>query len=81
VRLASLSYDAVTLALSLAANPAGQRFTPEKLTRSSGFAGVDGLFRLRPDGTCERGLAILEVTKLGPHVIDPAPSAFTVAQF
>ena len=53
VRLASLGYDAVTLALALAANPAGQRFTPEKLTRVSGFAGVDGLFRLRPDGTSE----------------------------
>ncbi len=81
VRLASLSYDAVTLAVSLAANPAGQRFTPDKLARPSGFAGIDGLFRLRPDGTPERGLAILEVTKVGPHVIDPAPSAFTVAQF
>ena len=79
-RLASLAYDAMTLALALAANPAGQRFLPEKLTRASGFAGVDGLFRLRADGTCERGLAILEVTKVGPHVIDPAPSAFAVAQ-
>jgi len=81
VRLASLGYDAVTLALALAANPAGQRFTSEKLTRSSGFAGVDGLFRLRPDGTCERGLAILEVAKFGTHAIDAAPSAFNVAQF
>ena len=81
VRLASLGYDAVTLALALAANPAGQRFTPEKLTRTSGFAGVDGLFRLRPDGTCERGLAILEVAPFGAHVIDAAPSAFNVAQF
>ena len=81
VRLATLAYDAVTLALALATNPQGQRFTGQTLTRASGFAGLDGLFRLRPDGTCERGLAILEVTKFGPHVIDPAPSAFTVAQF
>lgn len=80
VRLASLGYDAVTLALALAANPAGQRFLPEKLTRPSGFAGIDGLFRLRPDGTCERGLAILEVAPFGVHVADPAPSSFNVAQ-
>ena len=79
-RLATLGYDAVTLALALAANAPGQRFTSGTLTRPSGFAGVDGLFRLRPDGTCERGLAILEVTKFGPSVIDAAPSAFTVAQ-
>jgi len=81
LRLASLGYDAVTLALALAANPAGQRFTPDKLTRASGFAGVDGLFRLRPDGTCERGLAILEVAQFGAHVVDAAPAAFSVAQF
>lgn len=81
VRLASLGYDAVTLALALAANPAGQRFTPDKLTRTSGFAGVDGLFRLKPDGTCERGLAVLEVAQFGTHVVDAAPSAFAVAQF
>ena len=81
VRLASLGYDAVTLALALAANPPGQRFTPDKLTRASGFAGVDGLFRLRPDGTCERGLAILEVAQFGTQVVDPAPSAFSLAQF
>jgi len=81
VRLASLGYDAVTLALALATNSPGQRFTPEKLTRPSGFAGVDGLFRLRPDGTCDRGLAVLEVAPFGTHVIDAAPSAFSVAQF
>ena len=79
-RLATLGYDAVTLALALAANVPGQRFTSETLTRPSGFAGLDGLFRLRPDGTSERGLAILEVTKFGPHVVDAAPSAFNVAQ-
>jgi hypothetical protein len=50
-----------------------------QLTRASGFAGIDGLFRLLPDGTCERGLAILEVREGGPVVIDPAPSSFATA--
>jgi len=50
-----------------------------QLTRSSGFAGVDGLFRLLPDGTAERGLAILEVREGAPRVIDPAPSSFSTA--
>ncbi len=80
-RLASLAYDAVSLAVSLSSNPPGSRFTPDKLTRASGFAGVDGLFRLRSDGTSERGLAILEVQRFGTRVIDPAPSAFGNAQF
>jgi branched-chain amino acid transport system substrate-binding protein len=82
-RLASLSYDAVSLAISLSNNPPDRRFAASELTRASGFQGVDGLFRLRPDGTSERGLAIMEVQKYGNRLIDPAPSSFgaTVAQY
>jgi len=80
-RLASLAYDAVSLAVTLSNNPPGRRYTAALLTRSSGFAGVDGLFRLRADGTSERGLAVLEVRKFDSRVLDPAPSAFGAAQF
>jgi ABC-type branched-subunit amino acid transport system substrate-binding protein len=80
-RIASLAYDAVSLAVSLSQNPPGQRYTPAQLTRASGFAGVDGLFRLLPDGTSERGLAILEVREYGPQVLEPAPNGFTSAQY
>ncbi len=82
-RLASLAYDAVSLAISLSNNPAGQRFVASELTRASGFQGVDGLFRLRPEGISERGFAIMEVQKYGNQVIEPAPSSFgpTVAQY
>jgi ABC-type branched-subunit amino acid transport system substrate-binding protein len=76
-RIASLGYDAVSLAVSLSQNPPGQRYTFSQLTRASGFAGIDGLFRLLPDGTSERGLAILEVRPGGPRVISPAPRSFT----
>jgi ABC-type branched-subunit amino acid transport system substrate-binding protein len=75
-RLASLAYDAVSLAVTLSSNEPGNRYTAAQLTRSSGFAGVDGLFRLRRDGLTDRGLAILEVQKFDSRVIDPAPSGF-----
>ncbi len=78
-RIASLGYDAVSLAVSLSPNPPGQRYTASQLTRPTGFSGVDGLFRLLSDGTSERGLAILEVREGGPRVIDPAPSSFATA--
>ena len=82
-RLASLAYDAVSLAISLSNNPPAQRFVASELTRASGFQGIDGLFRLRPDGTSERGFAIMEVQKYGNQVIEPAPSSFgtAVAQY
>jgi ABC-type branched-subunit amino acid transport system substrate-binding protein len=80
-RIASLSYDAVSLAVSLSSNPPGKRYSAAQITRPSGFAGVDGLFRLLPDGSSERGLAILEVQKFGSRVIDAAPNVFGQAQF
>ena len=80
-RIASLAYDAMSLAVSLSPNSSGQRYTASTLTRGSGFAGVDGLFRLLPDGTSERGLAILQVREYGPEVFEPAPNNFTSAQY
>jgi len=80
-RLASLSYDAVGIAISLSTEAPGRRYTAQQLTRQRGFAGVDGLFRLLPDGTSERGLAILEVQKFGARVVQQAPVTFSRAQF
>jgi ABC-type branched-subunit amino acid transport system substrate-binding protein len=79
-RIASLAFDAVTIAIELAEQgPAGARFAPSELTRASGFNGVDGPLRLLPDGTSERGLAILEVQAFGATVVDPPPAAFARA--
>lgn len=75
-RIASLGYDAVSLAIALSTLPEGSRFTPEALTNPDGFAGVDGIFRFMPDGRTERGLAILEIRPTGAVVIDPAPASF-----
>lgn len=75
-RLASVAYDAVGMAISLAASPAGQRFTVENITRPQGFAGVDGVVRFNADGLSERGLAILEVQKFGSSVVEAAPTSF-----
>lgn len=52
------------------------RFALDRFLAPEGFVGVDGLFRLLPDGTSERALAILEVNRRGFQVVDPAPSSF-----
>ena len=78
-RLASLSYDAVSLAIALSSGQKGFRYTPERLTRMSGFAGVDGLFRLHQNGRSERELAILEVQKFGQKIVEAAPTRFRTA--
>ena len=71
-RLATLSYDAMTMALTLAANPGPNRFAAENLTRSQGFNGV---VRLMPGGLSSRGLAVLEIEKYRSVVIDAAPQS------
>ena len=42
------------------------------ITRPSGFTGVDGTYRLLPDGSAERSLAILEVQRFGATIVEPA---------
>jgi ABC-type branched-subunit amino acid transport system substrate-binding protein len=76
-RAATLSYDAVSLVAALVKTQGDQRFSETVLTNPSGFAGIDGIFRFRNDGTNERGLAIMRVSPQGPQVINPSPKAFT----
>ncbi len=76
-QLSSLAYDAVSLVSVLASGPAYHRFTRQALTDPNGFSGVDGIFRFAPDGTSERGLAILSVEPGGGFsVLSPAPRTF-----
>ncbi len=77
VRTASLTYDAVALVAALTKTQGKQRFSEEILTNVSGFTGIDGLFRFRPDGTSQRGLSVMKVTPTGGQVISPPPKAFT----
>jgi ABC-type branched-subunit amino acid transport system substrate-binding protein len=77
VRTASLSYDAVALVAALVKTQGQQRFSEPVLTNASGFAGIDGLFRFRPDGTNQRGLAVLKVSPTGGQIVNPPPKGFT----
>ena len=76
VRTATLAYDAVALVAALARTQGGQRFSPEVLTNPSGFAGIDGLFRFRADGTNERGLAVMRVGTGGGAPVAGSPKSF-----
>lgn len=79
-RLASLAYDATALAAALAIKGLNEKGSPAfdraSITNPAGFAGLDGIFRFRPDGLAERGLAVLELGPGGAVVVDPAPKKF-----
>jgi len=76
-QLAALAYDATALAVIVSRDMADPRFESATLTNAQGFAGASGLFRLRPDGLADHGLAVLEVARGGALTIDPQPEAFT----
>jgi ABC-type branched-subunit amino acid transport system substrate-binding protein len=76
VRTATLAYDAVALVAALARTQGGQRFSAEVLTNPSGFAGIDGLFRFRADGSNERGLAVMRVATGGAQPAAGSPKSF-----
>ncbi|WP_215746007.1 penicillin-binding protein activator [Gluconobacter sp. P1C6_b] len=64
------AYDAAALAGSLIRQGG---VTTEALTRPDGYMGVDGLFRLRPDGHVTRALAIYQIQRGGgARIVVPA---------
>jgi ABC-type branched-subunit amino acid transport system substrate-binding protein len=75
-RLATLGYDTAALAVALAKVAPDGGYSLDALANPSGFSGLDGLFRLNPDGTTQRGLAVLEVHRGVPVAVDPAPASF-----
>ena len=80
-RIGSLAYDGIAAIGALVASQGNQALTAKALTQPQGFEGVDGVFRLRADGTIERGLAVAQVIDEAVEVIDPAPVSFSIATF
>lgn len=74
--IAGLAYDGIAAIGALLASGQADALTRESLTQASGFAGVNGIFRLRPNGTNERGLAVATIRDNAVVVLDPAPRSF-----
>jgi branched-chain amino acid transport system substrate-binding protein len=72
--LADFAYDTAAIGRVLAQEGG---FSFAALCRPEGFAGVDGLLALQTDGTVRRGLALFQINRGGPNVIEPAPGSVT----
>jgi ABC-type branched-subunit amino acid transport system substrate-binding protein len=77
--LAPIAYDAMRAIAETAAEAGAIGVT--ELTASSGFAGANGVFRLRADGTIERAMAIATVLENQVSIIDPAPGRLGASGF
>ncbi|WP_339109099.1 penicillin-binding protein activator [Thioclava sp. GXIMD4216] len=79
--IAGLAYDGIAAIGALVKSGNPNALSKSGLTQRSGFVGVNGIFRLRSDGTNERGLAVAQVNNGQVQVIDPAPRSFSGAGF
>lgn len=79
--LAGLAFDGIAAIGALVRQGRSDALTARALTQNSGFQGANGVFRLRPDGTNERGLAVATVRNNQVTILDPAPSGFGGAGF
>ena len=79
--IAGLAYDGIAAIGALVKAGKANALTTTALTQPQGFVGVNGIFRLRGDGTNERGLAIAQIQNGSVVIIDPAPRSFTGAGF
>ncbi len=69
--LADFAYDAASIARVLAKQDG---YSAAALCQPEGYAGVDGVLQLQPDGRVRRGLAMFELQRGGPVMIEPSPA-------
>jgi hypothetical protein len=79
--LAGLAFDGIAAIGALVRQGRTDALTTAALTQGSGFQGATGVFRLRADGTNERGLAVATVRNNQVTILDQAPSSFGGAGF
>ncbi len=79
--ISGLAYDGIAAIGALVRSGNSEALTGAALTQSAGFQGTGGIFRLLPDGTNERGLAVATIQDQKVVIIDPAPISFAGAGF
>lgn len=79
--ISGLAYDGIAAIGALIKQGRSNALTGAALTNGAGFVGVNGIFRLRPDGLNDRGLAVAQIRDSQIVIIDPAPRSFGGAGF
>ena len=77
--IAGLAYDGIAAIGALLGSGSPDALSRASLVQGSGFVGVNGVFRLLPDGTNQRGLAVATIRDNAVVILDPAPRSFAGA--
>ncbi|MFK7869306.1 MAG: penicillin-binding protein activator [Roseobacter sp.] len=79
--IGGLAFDGIAAIGALASQGSNNALTASALTQGAGFRGASGIFRLLPDGTNQRGLAIATVRDAQVSILSAAPQSFRGAGF
>ena len=79
--ISGLAYDGIAAIGALSRQGSAGPIAKSALMQGAGFVGVNGIFRLRGDGTNERGLAVAQIRGGQVVVVDAAPRSFGGAGF
>ncbi|MEP4197027.1 MAG: penicillin-binding protein activator [Aliishimia sp.] len=75
--IGGLAFDGIAAIGALVAQGNRDALTRGALTQANGFQGVTGVFRLRPDGTNQRALAVATIRDNKAVIIDAAQQSFS----
>ncbi|MEE4189709.1 MAG: penicillin-binding protein activator, partial [Roseobacter sp.] len=74
--IGGLAFDAIAAIGALASQGQESNLSPSALTQGAGYRGASGIFRLNPDGTNTRGLAVATISDAQVQILSPAPQRF-----
>jgi ABC-type branched-subunit amino acid transport system substrate-binding protein len=74
--LAGLAFDGIAAIGALLAQGNPEALSVAGLTQSQGFQGTQGVFRLLPNGSNQRALAIAQIQNNQVVILEPAPRSF-----
>ncbi|WP_300036931.1 penicillin-binding protein activator [uncultured Roseobacter sp.] len=79
--IGGLAFDGIAAIGALVSQGKSDALTRSALTQGAGYRGASGVFRLMPDGTNQRGLAVATITDAQVQILSPAPQNFGGAGF
>lgn len=79
--IAALSFDGIAAIGSLVKSRKANALSTSALTQGAGFRGAGGIFRLLPNGSNQRGLAVATIRGKQVVLLEAAPQAFGGAGF
>jgi hypothetical protein len=71
--IAGLAFDGIAAVGALVSQGKSNALTAGALTQGAGYRGASGVFRLRSDGSNERGLAVATIRNNQVLIVSPAP--------